>query len=350
MWKIVQEVGVATLLCLLVGIGVYMVTTETPSADLGRTEGSGEATSVANPPVEDVVDSLSHGGRQRQYLVHVPRGARPDAPVPVVLNFHDAQARAAEQRAQSRMNEVADTYRFLVVYPEGTEWTFNVGPGYGLASSAKVDDVGFTATLIDDLVRKYGADPRRVYATGLGNGAMLCYRLACLLPGRIAAIGPVGGDLPIDKDVEAARPVPVPVLHLHGLQDPLVPFGGGLGAVDVQQVPHRSIRTTIDWWVKWNRCSPLPAETVEKKDYTYTRYAPTGGGEGAPVVLYVLPGGGHTWPGGLDLTSGLKTGPLVSTLDASTILWKFFEPFSLPGSVEQTADGTSSRAVIQERR
>src|SRR5262249_3726790 len=144
----------------------------------------------------DMVEFLSHGGRQRQYTVHVPRDRHGRPPLPVVLNFHDAQATPRLQRDQSQMNRVADRHGFLGVYPEGVDRTFNAGTGYGLAQVAKVDDVGFTARLIDDLVERYGADRRRVYATGLGNGAMLCYRLACRLPTHIAGIAPVGGDLP----------------------------------------------------------------------------------------------------------------------------------------------------------
>jgi polyhydroxybutyrate depolymerase len=345
MWKTVQELAIISLLCLAVGVVVYMVSTETPRYPPGNEDR--EAVAAGNRAAEDVVDSLSHDGRQRGYIVHVPPGRQPGVAVPVVLGFHAAQATPSEQRSQSRMNEVADANGFLAVYPEGVEWTFNVGTGYGMALSRKVDDVGFTAALIDDLVRKYGADPRRIYATGLGNGAMLCYTLACRLPGRIAAIAPVDGDLPLDKEVDASQPVPMPVIHFHGLQDPRVPFGGGVGSEDVERVLHRPVRTTIDWWVKRNGCDPTPAETVESKDYVCTRYAPPAGRDGAPVVLYVLPDGGHTWPGGVDLTSGLKTGKLVRSVDASTIMWKFFEQFSLPGSADRTPSFTSSAAPVK---
>ena len=53
--------------------------------------------------------------------------------------------------------------------------------------------MGFVATLIDTLVRDHGADPVRVYVTGMSNGAMLAHRMGYLLPQRIAAIAPVVG-------------------------------------------------------------------------------------------------------------------------------------------------------------
>ena len=56
-------------------------------------------------------------------------------------------------------------------------------------------------------------DPRRIYATGMSVGAMMCYRLAVDLSDRIAAIAPVAGTMPRDLP----RPTrSVPVIDFHG--------------------------------------------------------------------------------------------------------------------------------------
>lgn len=57
----------------------------------------------------------------------------------------------------------------------------------------KVDDIGFLHALIDRLHRDDNIDPKRIYVTGISNGAMLSYRLACELSSEIAAIAPVEG-------------------------------------------------------------------------------------------------------------------------------------------------------------
>jgi polyhydroxybutyrate depolymerase len=51
---------------------------------------------------------------------------------------------------------------------------------------------------------------------------------------------------------------------------------------------------------------------------------------GAPVVLYGLPEGGHNWPGGVDTSGHLGPGPHVTTVDATTLMWRFFAQHPLP--------------------
>jgi polyhydroxybutyrate depolymerase len=233
------------------------------------------------------------------------------------------------------MNQVADRFGFLAVYPEGTGLTrlltFNAGTCCGYAVRKGVDDVGFVRHLLDEeLPRHYAVDNKRVYATGLSNGAMLCYRLACELSDRIAAIAPVAGSM----GVEGPRPVrPVPVMHFHGMQDPNVPFAGGVGKNAIQPLAHRPIPETIAWWARVNRCLERPAEQRREKDYVYTRYEPAVGTAGAPVVLYALPEGGHNWPGGVDTTAFLGTGKLIVSVDASTLMWQFFARHTLPAAL-----------------
>lgn len=272
---------------------------------------------------------LQHAGRQRRYLVHWPPAVDPAAALPVVLALHGGAGWAEIQREQSRMNEVADRHGFLVVYPDGTGRTrmktWNAGTCCGYAVEAQVDDVGFIAALLDDLAVLHAVDPARVYACGMSNGGMLCYRLACELSERVAAVGVVAGDMGVD----GPRPSrPVPVIHFHGLLDENARFHGGIGSNQVLSVPHRSIPDTIAWWVRANRCAPEPRIRREPDCEVHT-YEPAAGSDGAPVMLYVLPGGGHTWPGGVDVTRRFNTGPLIPSVDASELMWEFFTRFAL---------------------
>ena len=223
------------------------------------------------------------------------------------------------------MNEVSDRHGFLVVYPDGTGrarlLTWNAGTCCGLAVRENVDDVGFVRAMVGELSRLYHVDRGRIFATGISNGAMFTHRLACEASDLIAGIGPVSGDMGVD----GPRPArPVAVIEFHGLKDPNCPFPGGIGPNAVTKVAHRSIPETIAWWVKVNNCQPRPIITKDR-DFERESYEPAAGQKGSPVVLYKLLEGGHTWPGGVDLTPRLGTGKLIESVDASTIMWKFFE-------------------------
>ncbi len=270
-------------------------------------------------------------GRRRRYLLHVPPNFDGSRAWPLVLAFHGGGGRAETLVRQSRLDQVADKYGFLVAYPDGTGrlrmLTFNAGTCCGYAVSQQVNDVAFVGQLLDELARTAAIDPRRVYATGMSNGAMLCYRLACELSDRIAAIAPVAGDLGVEGPVPRR---PVPVLHFHGLADQNVQFAGGLGSNQYEKTPHRSIPDTLAFWLRANGCAAEPVAVEESADFIRQAWAPPAGNLGAPVVLYKLPRGGHTWPGGVDVSRWLGTGAVVEAVDASTLMWQFFRQFSLP--------------------
>lgn len=271
---------------------------------------------VAQPTYDDPEYHLMFGGRHRRYLVHTPPGYDGTVPLPMVLGFHGKGPGMKSLRYQSGFNDVADKYGFLMVYPDGTGpkylHSWNGGPGnHNYASSHNVDDVGFVRALLDDVATLYAVDTTRIYATGMSNGGSMCHRLGIELSDRIAAIGTVSGLLAIK---EHRPPTPVPVIHFHGMQDPLVPFS--------------EVAYTIDFWKRADHCLKQPISVDVETDRTVYDYAPRTGKVGAPVVLYALPDGGHTWPGGVDVTAGHGTGGFVATVPASQLIWLFCQQFS----------------------
>jgi polyhydroxybutyrate depolymerase len=289
---------------------------------------------LSNPPVlqgamiRDYEHFLLINGRQRRYLVHCPNNYDGTKPLPVVLGFHGAMGNAEVFARQTRLNEVADREGFLVVYPDGSGPTarglyWNSGRG-GYAAKHQIDDVGFIRELLATLPRLYRIDTRRVYAAGISNGAMMCYRLAHELSDQIAAIGAVaGGDLVLDGP---APPRPVPVIHFHGARDPIAPMAGGAGRFE--GVVHPNIAQMITRWARIDNCGDKPAEVINRSDYTCVRYLPKSGTTGAPVTYYMLPEGGHTWPGGVVLAPRLMGKPIAS-VDASKLVWDFVSRHSL---------------------
>ena len=308
--------------------------------------------SHAEPPPGDYTFKLRQGGRERSYILHVPKDAL-TSPWPVVINFHGAGSSAAGQQAYSRMDAVADREGFLVVYPNGTGGigerllTWNAGACCGYALGNKVDDVGFVRALIDDLETHAGIDRARIYATGLSNGAMMSYRLAAEAPDLIAAIAPVAGALALPFEPKR----PIPILHIHSVDDTRALYQGGLGPpypLTNIRVQHPPVEKLLAHWAEYNGCFGEPSIEAPihgrrgSAAHTATRmvYAPCK--DGVEVVLWKLTGAGHVWPGAateyLSKVLGSQSkilGPATDVIDANTQMWQFFAPYHTMRSIPE---------------
>ena len=292
-------------------------------------------------PPGDYAYSLAHSGRERRYLLHVPPQAKEGRALPVVLNLHGGGGHAANQKTYSRMDATSDREGFLAVYPNGTgpkgdRWlTWNAGLCCGPAVREQVDDTGFMLALLDHLARQTPVDRRRVYATGLSNGAMMSYRLAVEAADRIAAIAPVAGAMMMVRFTPSR---PVPVMHIHSVDDPRALYEGGLGPpfpLTNHRVQHFSVEKQLGVWIKFNQCDEQPEvfPTLQgkgnDKEQTATKYMYHARTTGADVILWKLTGAGHVWPGGLRQYLERLLGPSTGIIDANTEIWRFFSRYSL---------------------
>jgi polyhydroxybutyrate depolymerase len=290
--------------------------------------------------------SLRVADRNRRYIVHVPPQARENRPLPVILSFHGGGGTAKGGQEYAGADPLADREGIIMVYPEGTGTlprrlhTWNAGSCCGYARDHHVDDVGFVRALLDDLARRAPVDQRRVYATGLSNGGMMSYRLAAELGDRIAAIAPIAGGMVVDS---IRSPRPVPIMHIHSIDDPRALYKGGLGPpfpFTHARVMHPVMDSVIAHWVAFDRCPQAPAvgETIHGRatspSATHTatpiRYGPCAGG--SEFVLWKLTGAGHVWPGAGVQSWQQYVGPATDVIGADTLMWRFFQRFSLPES------------------
>lgn len=262
--------------------------------------------------------TLSFGGRERTFLLHVPTGYD-RAPTALVLNFHGYTSSAEQQEYYSVMSEAADREGFAVAYPQGTGTaaSWNAGACCGSAVQQSIDDVGFTAALIDAVAEEMCLDPARVYSTGFSNGGFLSHRLACELSDRIAAVAPVAGVMGIEE-CDPGRAVPV--LHFHGTLDGLVPYDGG----GVTGFP--SVEESTEGWAERDGCTGERQVSFDEGDAHCERWDSCD--QGAAVELCVIDGGGHTWPGGRVPAAAGKTS---TDLAATDRMWQFFRDHPMPG-------------------
>lgn len=259
----------------------------------------------------------------RSFLVHVPPTYTPQQKLPCVFNLHGYGSDAPQQEFYSRMSETADTNNFIVVYPNGIANSWNAG--FQFPYNSNPDDVGFISKLIDTMYTLYNIDLLRVYACGMSNGGFQSYRLACDLENRIAAIAGVTGTITELTALNCTQSRRVPVLHIHGTQDPLVNYNGATG--------YKSVDETINFVRGKNGCSTtndvlnLPDTNVNDSS-TVQRIRYTDCNDGTEVWLYKITGGGHTWPNAyIDYIYG----PTNRDFDASQEIWNFFNRFTLNG-------------------
>src|SRR5207302_2556094 len=116
----------------------------------------------------------------------------------------------------SGMDAKAGQRGMVVVYPQGVGNSWNAGTCCGRAMDEHVDDVRYLRDLVREIESELCIDRARIYATGMSNGAIMSYRLACEASDIFAAIAPVdgAGGLPA-----CAPKRPGPALALDGPRD-----------------------------------------------------------------------------------------------------------------------------------
>lgn len=170
---------------------------------------------------------LSDGVRERTYQVYRPLSLSRQVPVPLVIMLHGGFGTGKQAESSYNWDSQAGQHGFVVVYPNGINHSWNAGGiCCGPALRENVDDVGFLNRLIEEVSRTEDIDPKRVYLTGISNGAAMAYRFACEGAYPVAAIGPVAGSF----SFSCPRSHHVSVMAIHGLEDRHIPFAGGQGA------------------------------------------------------------------------------------------------------------------------
>jgi len=251
------------------------------------------------------VESITSGGQARQFRLHVPPQYRAGLPMPLVLNLHGYNSNGEQQEQVSQMSVKADAAGFIAVHPEGLgdpqSWKF-------ANKTEGASDVGFIRDLIKHLASQLSINAKRIYVTGISNGAQMSYRLACDLGDTLAAFAPVAGGYPPFKDCEPPRPVPV--VAFHGTADNLMPYEGAPPVF----LP---VREWAASWAARNGCNATAKVTFKKGEVTGETWS--GCRDNADVVLYTITGKGHSWPGST-MPERITTQDVIAT----DVMWEFF--------------------------
>jgi len=264
--------------------------------------------------------TITVDARERTYLVHRPPNLVPGKPAPLVIMLHGGFGTGSQAEESYRWDEEADRKGFVVAYPDGYRWSWNAGGDCcGMAQTRHVDDVGFLTNLIERLVRDEHIDPKRVYLTGMSNGAAMAYRYACEGTFPVAAIGAVSGSLAYP----CAKPRSVSVMEIHGLSDQFIPYAGGHGTRAASDVAWLGVEATLAIFRTADGCPHATAQTSGVVQTTSWHCA-----SGREVMLTTVADAGHQWPGAVPrkglFASLVRLDPPSQALDATQVLWNFF--------------------------
>jgi len=285
---------------------------------------------------DDGVSYLSSGqrtlsfyqqGAERTFKIYVPTGLDASKVHPVVMIFHGGNGNADSAAQLSGLSTVANTEKFIAVYPEAGDRQWNDGRA---TTASAIDDVAYVNTLINQLLSDWKADPTKVFAAGISNGGMMTQRLACEGGSAFAGFGSVAANLPEGLENNCAASGGVNLVMFGGTEDPIMPYDGG----EITDIPALGVGAggfvlsypdTTEFWAARNQCgtgilTDIPDSTNDNttiEKITYDTCA-LGSLEG-----YKITGGGHNWPGSTGASA--LTGNVSRDVRATNEIIDFFK-------------------------
>jgi polyhydroxybutyrate depolymerase len=188
--------------------------------------------------------SIVSGGRNRTFLVHTPPSYTGLIPVPLVLDLHGLGSNSSQQAGLSGFRRKSDEAGFIVAWPQGVSNSWNAFGCCGTADFLNINDPAFLRAVVARISQLGNIDPSRVYITGLSNGGFMTHRMACEAADIFAAAAPVSA--PRNASTSICRPSrPITVVAFHGLNDGIVPYGGGL---------FQSAQNSLTTWASIDGC------------------------------------------------------------------------------------------------
>lgn len=241
-----------------------------------------------------------------------------------------------------RWLQIAEREQFVLLVPDGSI-AKNGARGWNDCRRNAVitpltNDVAFIAALIDTMIERFGADPKRVFVCGISNGGLMANRLVQEIPERITAFASIIAAMPAMSECTGSD-LPVSALFMNGTADPIMPYEGG--EIGDRRGLALSTDSCINYWksrngafdlvnsvtfipetslqgVKQTKQSPQRVDAI-----TYRNSA-----SGHEVMLYRVVGGGHTEPSVCChyRKAFLRfTGPQNHLIEYADAVWEFFE-------------------------
>ncbi|KAA1379692.1 alpha/beta hydrolase family esterase [Aeromicrobium fastidiosum] len=303
-------VGISILVMAAAGIVFYGANGATPEV----APAPAPCRDARQLPAGTSTQTIRSGDHTRSYLLHVPATYDGTTRAPVVVMFHGLGGDPQTVLDATGMADRADADGTILVVPLGrgepARWTFRK------PASDPSSDLAFVHDLVGQVQRTACTDPDRLFAAGFSNGSALTLALACDGTTRFAAYAAVSGPYYEPRCDDAP---PASIIYFHGTADTTVPFGGADTVIG--RLP--PVNTTMSQWATRGRCPASGAFTTADDSIHHFAWRSCKGG--TDVDIYAVVGGVHGWPGGGPMSPGRASRTQDSPVDATALLWSFFE-------------------------
>lgn len=276
---------------------------------------------------------------QRQYLLYVPPTLSLQKAAPLVLFFHGGGGNQQQAADSYGWRDLAAQHQFIVAFPNGYSRfrrgklaTWNVGACCGDARDEQVDDVAFIKALLADVAQRVRVDKTQIYATGMSNGGMMVYRLACEMAETFAAVAAVAGT---DNTEQCQPRRAIAILHIHAKDDTHVLYTGGAGADAFRDrskvTDFTSVAQTLERWRQryaLSTTTPVIEHRPSVQIETYTGNSTASALSERQVGTFQLvttETGGHSWPG----AKAVRRKTPSNAINANEHIWQFFQQYGV---------------------
>lgn len=273
----------------------------------------------------DFIYKLKVNNTDRYFKIHIPETLDKPKALWIALHGGGGNMNIQSDDHYYKLISKSDKEGFIAVFPNGTSRfnsgelaTWNAGKCCGYARDSKADDVGFIKNLIQEIKKHALIDTKRIVISGMSNGAMMGYRLACEIPDMFTHLAAVSGT---DNTETCTPSQKISIIHIHAKDDAHVQFHGGAGkdAVDKELITDfTSVPDTLAKWKKINQCSAITKSIIKEKDYQCDLTPQCA--DHTQIQLCTSETGGHSWPGG---KKPRNRGPTPAKFSANDLIWNF---------------------------
>jgi poly(3-hydroxybutyrate) depolymerase len=239
--------------------------------------------------------TMQIAGVTRNYIVHAPSGL---SNPPLVFNIHGYNMDAASEQSYTKMDQVADREKFIVVYPNAINKSWDL---------TGANDYTFILAIIDAMDAKYHIDKNRIYSCGFSQGGFMSFQLACRYSDIFAAIAPTSGLISMGGSGACSLKRPVSMRLTFGTDD--------VATTD-------QFMQSVNTWLKLDSCPTTPVvtrpypSTNQRSVVTRLYYGPCA--QGTEVVADSIHTGQHEWP--------MNTSDRINNSEET---WAFLKKFSI---------------------